>query len=184
MSGCVRMAVRGIMTVIGRSQAVEPGGDAHGLLRWYAGRQLLERVHVCGDDVLRVRYAISCCLSQRTGWKVGATAAVRGCSGRCVVDGETAAARECFEQVRVEVRVSTAVRGCAAGACGQERHPESRPMSRVEVAAERGSIDRTTDRGIQTRLGCYRNMHIKINLVPRSKARRRSRGPVARTLSE
>ena len=70
------------------------------------------------------------------------------------MDGETAAARECFEQVRVEVRVSTAVRGCAAGACEQERHPESRSVSRVEVAAERGSIDRTTDRGVQTRLGC------------------------------
>ena len=138
---------------------VDPCGDARGLLQRYAGKRLRIRLqhgtgfYVCDDDVLRVWYAISCCLSRRTGWKVGATAAVRGCSGQCVVDGETAAARECFEQVHVEVRVSTAVRGCAAGACEQVRHPESHPVSRVEVAAERGSIDRTTDGGIQTRLG-------------------------------
>ena len=78
---------------------------------------------------------------------VGATAAVRGCSGRCVVDGETAVAQECFEQVRVEVGGSAAVRGCAAGACEQVQHYESHHVSRVEVAAERGSIDRTTGKG-------------------------------------
>ena len=84
---------------------------------------------------------------------VGATAAVRGCSGRCVVDGETAAAQECFEQVRVEVGGSAAVRGCAAGACEQVQHYESHQVSRMEVAAERGSIDRTIGKGIQMRLG-------------------------------
>ena len=54
-----------------------------------------------------------------------------------MVDDETAAARVCFEQMRVEVGGSTAVRGCAAGACEQVRHHESHPVSRVEVAAER-----------------------------------------------
>ena len=109
--------------------------------------------HVCDDDVLRVWYTVSCCLSRRTDWVVGASAAVRGCSGRCVVDDETAAAQECFEQVRVEVGGSAAVRGCAAGACEQVPHHESHHVSRVVVAAERGSLDRTTGKDIQTRLG-------------------------------
>ena len=84
---------------------------------------------------------------------VGASAVVRGCSGRCVVNNETAAAQECFEQVRVEVSGSAAVRGCAAGACEQVPHCESHHVSRVVVATERGSLDRTTGRDIQTRLG-------------------------------
>ena len=69
------------------------------------------------------------------------------------MDGETAVAQGCFEQVRVEVGGSTAVRGCAAGACEQEHQHESHPVDRVEEAAERGSIDRTTGKSIQTRLG-------------------------------
>ena len=68
------------------------------------------------------------------------------------MDGETAAAHECFEQVRVGVGVSTAVRGCAAGECEQVQHPGSHHVSGIGVAAERGSIDRTAGKDIQTRL--------------------------------
>ena len=53
------------------------------------------------------------------------------------MDCETAAIQKCFEQVRVEVGGSTAVRGYAAGACEQVWQHGSHHVSRVEVAAER-----------------------------------------------
>ena len=100
MSGCVRMAVRGTMSVAHRqwtravTRADYCGGTREGSC--ISGYRLI--FHVCDDDVLRLWYTISCCLSRRTDWEVGATAAVRGCSERCVVGGETAAVRGCFEQ--------------------------------------------------------------------------------------
>ena len=83
---------------------------------------------------------------------VGVSAAVRGCSGRCGGRRDNRSSRM-LEQVRVEVGGSAAVRRCAAGACEQVLHHESYHGSRMVVAAERGSLDRTICKDIQTCLG-------------------------------
>ena len=66
------------------------------------------------------------------GLEVGATAAVRGCSERCVVGGETAAVRGCFEQAG-----QPRCEGARLVHVSRVRHRESHHVSRVDVASER-----------------------------------------------
>ena len=90
MSGCVSMAVRGTISVAHRqwTRAVTRADYCGGTRVGSCISDYRLIFHVCDDNVLRLWSTISCCLARRTDWEVGATAAVRGCSGRCVVDDD------------------------------------------------------------------------------------------------